>query len=102
MSKNNDELLGMMEKLFDEKIAHLDGKLNGQMTVVNGKLDDLTSQIVGNGKKGLKDRVVDLELFNTRLIAIYSFLVLLITAFGVYIRGFVEALWQHLYFTGRG
>lgn len=92
----------MMEKLFDEKISHLNGKLDGQMTLVNNKLDALTVEIVGNGKRGLRARVLDLETFNVRLLTAYSVVVSFLVIGGIYIRGFIEAIWKHIYLTGRG
>lgn len=86
MSKSNEIQFQMIEKLFDERLDHLNGKIDGLVLAING-----------NGKKGILERLVDLENMRIYIYAAMSVVVLFIGALGIYARGFIEDIYKHLY-----
>ncbi len=82
----NEEQFRLLEKLFDAKLQPL-----------VGEIAELNKALNGNGKPGLITRVASLETFRTKIYAIYGVVVVLFFVIGVYIRGFIEALWRHVY-----
>lgn len=94
MSKSNEIQFRLIEELFNEKIKGVNEKIGS----VNEKIDALTLAINGsNGKKGILDRVIALENIRVYFLGFIGAIVLFFGGVSIYLRGFVEDVYKHIY-----
>jgi IS4 transposase len=90
MSTKDEQILLLIEKLLDQKITELDARMTARVM-------HLQKLIEGNGKPGLLGRVENLENYKNWILGVSAAIGVLTAAFGIYIRGFVEELFRHVY-----
>ena len=80
MMKRDDQILVLMEKLFDEKTKSLNDRLEQRLKNIDEKIDDLSSVIKGNGKKGLVDEIIDIKTYISNM-RIYGSIFVMVLSF---------------------
>jgi hypothetical protein len=85
MSKQDSQLLDLMEKLFEAKLEP-----------IRADIKEINKAINGNGHKGILDRLTELEGFKLRVYTIYGVLATIFLIIGVYIKNFVEQVYSHI------
>lgn len=90
MSSKDEQILLLIEKLLDQKITELDARMTARVI-------HLQKLIEGNGRPGLLGRVESLETYKNWILGVTAGLTVLATVFGIYIRGFIEDLFRHIY-----
>lgn len=86
MSKQDQQIFELMEKLFEEKLKP-----------IKEDMLEIKEAINGNGKPGMLFEIDQLKSFRLRIYTIYAVLVAMMLGVGIYIRGFIEDLYKHVY-----
>lgn len=81
-----------MKQTYTDK-DYFEEKFNG----IESQINHLTKMIEGNGKPGLMQRMEISESRWTRLYAIWGVITGATFIFGIYVRGFIESIYQHIY-----
>jgi hypothetical protein len=61
------------------------------------QIQHLTCLLEGNGKPGLVDRVKNIEDLRTGALAVAGALSIGVFLVGIYVRGFIEEVYKHIY-----